>query len=334
MISRAETKGSEMKSRARPRVGFALVLLSLFTVSALADTTDRIKARCVSLLSTHKSKTPSELKPKDLQVILGQASDNIVTDLGNVGKYDPTGAIGFCFGRAYATQIYAELAGVPKERIRKIFVIGDMRSGGMQSQEWRFHVTTVVQGADNRWYALDPIAPGGRIQTAAEWIQFVRKGWDRWHGGKPRTKFYFVDADGMLPDVRNYPEGIVGIESDGAEYVFNPSAQGLAADPAIRSEFKDDQVWNLTSDQTRRYFLHLGEGETRFDFTQLTILGEKYDYHGYFEDFVESMFKERDPRAAPRVRARGPRAALISIPLGLSPLFLIHKPRGSEPRNE
>ncbi len=327
MLSRTESRIIETKPGARFRVWCTILLIAILPNAAFADTTERIKARCISLLATYKAKTPSELKPKELQNILGQASENSVASLDSVGKYDPTGAIGFCFGRAYATQIYAELAGVPKERIRKLFVIGDMRSGGMQSQEWRFHVTTVIQGADNRWYALDPIAPEGRILSAAEWIQFVRKGWDRWHGGKPRTKFYFVDADGMLPDVRNYPEGIVGIESDGAEYAFNPTAHGLGADAGIRTEFKEEQVWTLSTEQTRKYFLHLGEGETRFDFTQLTILDTPYDYHRYFEDFVESVFAERDPRSGPRILSREPKRGRVGIPLGLSPRLLQRSPK-------
>jgi hypothetical protein len=78
----------------------------------------------------------------------------------NIAKYDPQGAIGFCFGRSMATHLIARSQfSLASPSIRFVFIMGDLRSGA--DPEWRFHATAVVKGStqdgSNEWYAIDPI---------------------------------------------------------------------------------------------------------------------------------------------------------------------------------
>jgi hypothetical protein len=68
-------------------------------------------------------------------------------------KYDPSGKIGFCFGRAFVAYVEALRMGLAKENILKLWVVGNMK---YKSINWAYHVTTIVRGDDGQWYAIDP----------------------------------------------------------------------------------------------------------------------------------------------------------------------------------
>ena len=68
-------------------------------------------------------------------------------------KYDPTTIIGFCFGRAMSVHLEALRAGLAKENIRKVWVVGPMRNDNII---WKHHVATMVRGTDKNWYVIDP----------------------------------------------------------------------------------------------------------------------------------------------------------------------------------
>lgn len=70
-------------------------------------------------------------------------------------KYDPSGAIGFCFGRALYGHLELLRHGVAKESIKKVFVVGPMKAGGI---DWQFHVAVMAKGHDiPGWYVIDTI---------------------------------------------------------------------------------------------------------------------------------------------------------------------------------
>ena len=79
---------------------------------------------------------------------------NPVSRLERLDEYDPSGAIGFCYGRAMSAQLMASRLGLETKSIRKLFIVGDLRSNPAK-RDWRFHVTTIVRNDRGEWIALD-----------------------------------------------------------------------------------------------------------------------------------------------------------------------------------
>ena len=93
-----------------------------------------------------------------------------VADNDFYSKYDPDNVgIGFCFGRAITAHLEALLMGVAKEDIKKLWIVGHMQEDKVA---WAHHVTTMVRGADKKWYAIDPnySAP----MPIAEWYKLLQ----------------------------------------------------------------------------------------------------------------------------------------------------------------
>lgn len=241
---------------------------------------------------TRKNKLPltrSTLDQKSANLALDLASRNKVTSLDSLGKYDPPpGPIGFCFGRAFATQTFSAMQGLKDSSMRKLFIIGDLRSNPLKP-EWGFHVTTLVLGEDQKWYAIDPIysnRSGKNLPIPASlWIQWVRANWDRWHGDKPRALLYLAEANAMMPDVRKFPEGIISSDK------FKQQDHGITQDKRITDEFKDQKVFVLTPEQSAEHFLNFSgrRADKNFDFTRLQIHADTFDFRGYFADFNQTL---------------------------------------------
>ncbi|MBX9766273.1 MAG: hypothetical protein K2X47_03295 [Bdellovibrionales bacterium] len=239
-----------------------------------------------------KYKTPltrTSLNQDSANLALVLASKNEVTSLESLGKYDPPpGPIGFCFGRAFATQTYASMQGLKDSSMRKLFIIGDLRSNPARP-EWGFHVTTLILGDDQKWYAIDPIYSNPRGKNlpipASVWIKWVRDNWDRWHKEKPRAFLYLTESSAMMPDVRKFPEGIID------SVKFNQREHGITQDDRITKEFNDPKVFVLTPEQTTEHFLNFsGRREDKnFDFTQLQIQKDVFDFRNYFADFNKTL---------------------------------------------
>lgn len=84
-------------------------------------------------------------------------------------KYDPTGNIGFCFGRAAAAHWMALWqARVPNAYARKVFLVGNMRGGAIL---WGWHVTFAVRAKEGAfWWAIDPVHPQ-KVVTVENWYK-------------------------------------------------------------------------------------------------------------------------------------------------------------------
>lgn len=95
----------------------------------------------------------SSFSDAQVKELYHRASTDPVADYAKVGKYDPTGGIGFCFGRAMNAHLYALRMGLAKESIRKIWAVGTMKYKRIY---WRYHVTTIVRRSDGTWMAIDP----------------------------------------------------------------------------------------------------------------------------------------------------------------------------------
>jgi hypothetical protein len=203
-----------------------------------------------------------------------------------LAKYDPTGIIGFCFGRAMAVHLLARKTGLAEENIRKLFVIGDLRSG--PNPEWRFHVTTLVKGEDGHWHAIDPILRGP--MRAESWVSMVQSVWDR--GRKAR--FYAVPASTVIPDLSLATEPAQEKGDRIIELSFDPSTRaGFTLSPLGEPVFE-------VSPRVALQFFKDAQENVGFDFAGVTINGERISYNGYFADLLGEI--------------ENPSSALASIP--------------------
>jgi hypothetical protein len=124
-------------------------------------------------------------------------------------KYDPESNIGFCFGRALRIHLELLRYGVNKDSIKKIFVIGPMKSPG---KIWQFHVATVVKDLkSNQWWVLDTNL--GVPVSVEDWMKHYErtrtdeiKHWFR-SNTIDRTKslrFYITRAEKIGPSAWEY----------------------------------------------------------------------------------------------------------------------------------
>ena len=89
--------------------------------------------------------------------ILEEVKTHSVASLERLPHYDPTGRIGFCFGRACAVHWAAmDNHGVPESDIRKIFVSGNLWS--RETGGCKFHSATMVRAnTPEGWLVIDPV---------------------------------------------------------------------------------------------------------------------------------------------------------------------------------
>lgn len=277
------------------RTFFLLMVLSGLSAFGSADEKTLHQYEALSAKSPEVSLTLSDA---DRLKVFQQVSNHPVTDLQNLGKYDPDGFIGFCFGRAMGTHLLSRKLGLAADSVRKLFILGDLRSGN--DPEWRFHVTTLVKGAEtNGWYAIDPImtpptAPGGPL-TLEEWVLIVRKVWDK----KGLAKLYLTSTDTIIPDVTHDPNGSTGDAI--IELGFKPETkEGFTA-----VKFENIEVWQTDAKAEAAYFMSVAEPESdRFKFDGLVIGALTIDYKNYFGELLGDLSGE-DPivRFAPRLQA-------------------------------
>jgi len=211
-------------------------------------------------------------------------------DYRTVNKYDPTGAIGFCFGRAMATHNNSRLLGLRPEAVKKIFVIGDMRSGA--EPEWRFHVTTIVRGKNGQWYALDPITPGGRVVTAEAWLSWVRQTWDSHNFSKFKTNAYITSGDVVIPNLKVSPPATEINNTDIMSTSFQPETHEGVKKVAGIERLYDVSVSEAADFQKRQFISHNEIGTDRYDMAKITINGSAtYEYAGYFRDLLNTTLE-------------------------------------------
>ena len=101
-----------------------LVFFSLSTFAATQEEALQWYQKIDSIQGTKNSLTKSER-----QELYKSARHHKVAALEVIGQYDPTGEIGFCFGRAMTVHLIARRMGLASEGVRKLFAIGDLRSG-------------------------------------------------------------------------------------------------------------------------------------------------------------------------------------------------------------
>lgn len=233
----------------------------------------------------------SALPADQLNGLYRTALMNPVSHLSQVPKYDPTGVIGFCFGRAMAAHLTARQGfHINPSSIYKLFIVGDMRSNP-RTPEWRFHVTTIVPvygGGQVRWVAIDPIMSAP--MTAAQWMRAVRDGWDRWHGvAGGKARFFLTPASAVLPDIRVLPEPESGQHL--IELNFVPEENGLQPSALWANALQTTEtVYALDEAQAARFFLVTSSlSSTRFDFDGIQINSDYITYNSYFAELLQTF---------------------------------------------
>ncbi len=241
----------------------------------------------------------SELNAQQIEFLFYETSNNKIAALSKVPYYDPSGEIGFCFGRAMAAHLLSRRMGLKEQSTGNVFIIGDLKSG--TTTEWRFHMTAVVRGSNDDWFAIDPIIPGPMpIRT---WIRTIRTMFDK----QTRAKIYFTHSDAVLPDVRIFPAP----DEEKGELIIE-----LSFDPGNKPGFDpfpadfEPAVFSIDKNAANKYFLNVHENieADSFDFLGITINGDRYDYRNYFVDLITDLSGQKhDNKNMPA--AIGPAAA-------------------------
>ncbi len=202
-----------------------------------------------------------------------------VAGLANVGKYDPSGVMGFCFGRAMAVELSSYRLGFAPGDVKKLFVIGDLRSGS--APEWRFHVTTVARTSDGKWWAIDPILSGP--MPMERWIASIRGVWDK----QAKANYYLTPPSGILPNLRTFrkPENEKGDQI--IELSFNPLGKpGITPMPQI-----DNRLYAVDEKRTQQYFSATSTSARaqEFLFDKIQINNDEISFNNYFLDLTQSI---------------------------------------------
>ncbi len=236
--------------------------------------------------------TKKSLSALQRQALFNAASQHPVTRLDRLNFYDPKGEIGFCFGRAMAVHLLARKTfQLDSDSIKKLFIIGDLRSG--QNPEWRFHVTTLVQGGSRAvsepvWYAIDPIMDGP--MKLEDWVKKVRGTWDR----KNKARLYRVENSAIIPDLRSVPDLDKEDGTRVIETIFDPEKR----DGFSTQKFsQDDILFDVNPESAIRYFMTIQDkpSENQFNFIEISVNETLFNFNNYFTDLMAS-FKEQPTR--------------------------------------
>lgn len=257
---------------------------------------------------THNSPESSQVLNIDqLHGLWRQALHHKVAGLDDPAKldrYDPTGVIGFCFGRALAVHLMARRLGLAEGSIAKLFIVGDLRSA--EDPEWRFHVTTLARGPQDRWYAVDPILEGPL--PVEDWISSVQRTWDK---GK-KARLYLTPASAVIPDLRSVPN----LAQEKGEHLIELSFDPARHPDLARSTSLGPPIYAVSPEAARRYFSS-ADSRPSFDFDGIAINGSPIGFNNYFTD----LMREIDTPETPLILSMGPKRApaqgAVARPLGL-----------------
>jgi len=143
------------------------------SVAALRNESTLINLESIPLSQTTSNRV-TDFTRRELNDIYKAIENHPVAEQKKLCKYDPTGAFGFCFGRATAVHIEALYRGIQKESIRKIWAVGDLASSN--GTRWQYHVATLLRGPKNVWYAVDPVFD--QVIPARAWYMQMKKTFD------------------------------------------------------------------------------------------------------------------------------------------------------------
>lgn len=231
------------------------------------------------------------LDPAGVQALFRKTSTHPVAATSQVSHYDPASYVGFCFGRAMTAHLIARRMGVHPSAVKKLFIVGDMRTAAATTTQWRFHVTTIVKGrGESDWYAIDPIMY--RVMPMRDWIDHVRATWDL---GR-KAHFYVVHSSVVIPDVRIVPP----VATETGERIIELSFRPDGKPGFTRRSDLGHNCWEANIQAAERYFLDATEQNEPFDFAGIQINGKAVTYRNYFHDLMTSFSRpDSEPRLVP-----------------------------------
>ncbi len=120
--------------------------------------------------STNRKKYMSNENATEL---LRQMAAHPVVGRNSWKIYDPELRFGFCFGRATWAWLEAIQQGYDKSSIKKIFLVGPMKTGTIS---WQFHVATAVRSRGlfrDEWLVID--SNFEKVMTVPEFFEAYKK---------------------------------------------------------------------------------------------------------------------------------------------------------------
>ncbi len=129
--------------------------------------------------------------------IAGIVKASEVARVENVIRYDNTGQVGFCFGRAMFIHHLLLKAGIAPQDLARIFLVGQLL---VQEQMWQFHTAILVRDAKEGYLVLDPLQE--KVMGYREWMKLTA-GYEI-KGRYSRARFYITDARKFLPAFGKY----------------------------------------------------------------------------------------------------------------------------------
>lgn len=194
---------------------FEQQMLTTTPEDARAWNTALLEAMDNSPMVVRNPKRINGLDPEQRMALHRAIIDHPVARYSSLKKYDPKGDIGFCFGRALAVQIEALKMGVAKENIKKIWIVGGMKSGSI---DWGYHVSTIVRGSDQKWYTIDTNTEEPKLLV--DWYQRLANRFEN----DGRLQLFVTDAKRFGPN-------------GGAD--TGPIQPGTVSSPFYNNYFKD-----------------------------------------------------------------------------------------------
>jgi len=230
------------------------------------------------------------------EFLYDSAANHKIADVSQLYKYDPQGIIGFCFGRAMTVHLIALRMGLKPESIRKLFIVGALKEHGQIL--WRFHVTTLVLGDDNTWYAIDPIV--GNPLAIQHWMKRMRSIYDK----QAEAKFYIVPTSAVLPDLRVVPE----MEKETGEHLIEVSFAPDGKTGITPKTGLESRTYEASNEASQAFFADVfTAGAGKFDFLSITINGNNISYNNYFVDLLTAI------RTAPESEFQAPAMTVASL---------------------
>ncbi len=139
-----------------------------------AEAMNKAVLKQMQIISTENPGTgrKNSINAKEAKEIYEEVTRNPVTRLLNVKKYDPSGQLGFCFGRAMNSHLESLHRGVDNTSIRKVYVVGQMKAL-VGDTVWTFHVATAVKNSEGGWWIIDPFF--GKAVSLEKWYERMHK---------------------------------------------------------------------------------------------------------------------------------------------------------------
>jgi len=251
-----------------------LTIVNILLLTNNSFASDSSAFREYKKIDLEESEIKDNLNKRELGNVFNLVFNHPVTSLDALPKYDPTGIIGFCFGRSMAVNLVARQMGLKKKSIKKVFIVGDLRSG--EDPEWRFHVTTALKGPENQYYAIDPIMNG--FMPLESWISRVKNVWDK----KRKAYIYITERDAIMPDLSIFR----GPDEEKGDILIE-----LAFDPNTkkgfnRKNYKGHLIYSLGQTAQQKYFSSV-YGKSRFNFVDIRINKDVISYEDYFIDLLK-----------------------------------------------